>query len=121
MRMPIRLEPPALPLTGRAHRRTLPPGRVDQSPVDAELIEELRRFARSERTSTAGQPGLDSEALDFHSRSESFAPPSFAAAEMLVPRTHGIVATGSGCGKLGDPKFLSTAFRLPEIVLYLLL
>jgi predicted HTH transcriptional regulator len=40
----------------------------------AELIEELRRFARGEGFDEQPMPGLDSEALDFRAASESFAP-----------------------------------------------
>ena len=42
--------------------------------ADAELIEELRRFARGEGFDEQPMPGLDSEALDFRAASESFAP-----------------------------------------------
>jgi predicted HTH transcriptional regulator len=42
--------------------------------ADAELIEELRRFARGEGYDEQPMPGLDSEALDFRAASESFAP-----------------------------------------------
>ena len=42
--------------------------------ADAELIEELRRFARGEGFDEQPMPGLDSEALDFRATSESFAP-----------------------------------------------
>jgi predicted HTH transcriptional regulator len=42
--------------------------------ADAELIEELRRFARGERFDEQPVPELDSEALDFRAASESFAP-----------------------------------------------
>lgn len=41
--------------------------------ADAELIEELRRFARGEAFDEQPMPGLDSEALDFRAASESFA------------------------------------------------
>ncbi len=41
--------------------------------ADAELIEELRRFARGEGFDEQPLPGLDSEALDFLAASESFA------------------------------------------------
>ncbi len=41
--------------------------------ADAELIEELRRFARGEGFDEQPMPGLDSEALDFRVASESFA------------------------------------------------
>lgn len=41
--------------------------------ADAELIEELRRFARGEGFDEQPLPGLDSEALDFRAASESFA------------------------------------------------
>ena len=41
--------------------------------ADAELIEELRRFARGEGFDEQPMPGLDSEALDFRAASESFA------------------------------------------------
>ena len=40
----------------------------------AELIEELRRFARGEAFDEQPMPGLDSEGLDFRAASESFAP-----------------------------------------------
>lgn len=42
--------------------------------ADAELIEELRRFARGEGFDEQPMPGLDSEALDFRAASECFAP-----------------------------------------------
>lgn len=42
--------------------------------ADAELIEELRRFARGEGFDEQPIPSLDSEALDFRAASESFAP-----------------------------------------------
>jgi predicted HTH transcriptional regulator len=42
--------------------------------ADAELIEELRRFARGEGFDEQPMPGLDSEALDFRAASEWFAP-----------------------------------------------
>ena len=42
--------------------------------ADAELVEELRRFARGEGFDEQPMPGLDSEALDFRAASESFAP-----------------------------------------------
>jgi len=42
--------------------------------ADAELIEELRRFARGEGFDEQPLPGHDSEALDFRAASESFAP-----------------------------------------------
>jgi hypothetical protein len=42
--------------------------------ANAELIEELRRFARGEGFDEQPMPGLDSEALDFRASSESFAP-----------------------------------------------
>jgi ATP-dependent DNA helicase RecG len=42
--------------------------------ADAELIEELRRFARGESFDEQPMPGFDSEALDFRAASESFAP-----------------------------------------------
>ena len=42
--------------------------------ADAELIEELRRFARGEGFDEQPMPGLDSEALDFRAASELFAP-----------------------------------------------
>jgi predicted HTH transcriptional regulator len=41
--------------------------------ADAELIEELRRFARGEGFDEQPMPGLDSEDLDFRAASESFA------------------------------------------------
>ncbi|OGA77356.1 MAG: transcriptional regulator [Betaproteobacteria bacterium RIFCSPLOWO2_12_FULL_65_14] len=41
--------------------------------ADAELIEELRRFARGEGFDEQPVPGLDSEAIDFRAASESFA------------------------------------------------
>ncbi|MGH7309595.1 MAG: RNA-binding domain-containing protein [Candidatus Rokuibacteriota bacterium] len=41
--------------------------------ADAELVEELRRFARGEGFDEQPMPGLDSEALDFRAASESFA------------------------------------------------
>jgi len=41
--------------------------------ADAEMIEELRRFARGEGFDEQPLPGLDSEALDFRAASESFA------------------------------------------------
>jgi predicted HTH transcriptional regulator len=41
--------------------------------ANAELIEELRRFARGEGFDEQPMPGLDSEALDFRAASESFA------------------------------------------------
>ena len=41
--------------------------------ADAELIDELRRFARGEGFDEQPMPGLDSEALDFRAASESFA------------------------------------------------
>ncbi|MGH7402433.1 MAG: ATP-binding protein, partial [Candidatus Rokuibacteriota bacterium] len=41
--------------------------------ADAELIGELRRFARGEGFDEQLMPGLDSEALDFRAASESFA------------------------------------------------
>jgi predicted HTH transcriptional regulator len=41
--------------------------------ADAELIEEMRRFARGEGFDEQPMPGLDSEALDFRAASESFA------------------------------------------------
>ncbi len=41
--------------------------------ADAELIEELRRFARGEGFDEQPLPGLDSEALDFRAASDSFA------------------------------------------------
>ena len=41
--------------------------------ADAELTEELRRFARGEGFDEQPMPGLDSEALDFRVASESFA------------------------------------------------
>src|SRR5436309_8387681 len=40
--------------------------------ADAEMIEELRRFARGEGFDEQPLPGLDSEALDFRVASESF-------------------------------------------------
>ncbi len=40
--------------------------------ADRELVEELRRFARSEAFDEHPMPGLDSEALDFRAASESF-------------------------------------------------
>jgi ATP-dependent DNA helicase RecG len=43
--------------------------------ADAELIEELPRFARGEGFDEQPMPGLDSEALDFRGASESFAGP----------------------------------------------
>ncbi|MFN0149802.1 MAG: RNA-binding domain-containing protein [bacterium] len=42
--------------------------------ADAEMIEELRRFARGEGFDEQPMPGLDSEAIDFRAASESFAP-----------------------------------------------
>ena len=42
--------------------------------ADAELIEELRRFARGEGFDEQPMPGLDSAALDFRAASESFTP-----------------------------------------------
>ena len=42
--------------------------------ADAELIEELRRYARGEAFDEQPMPDLDSEALDFRAASESFAP-----------------------------------------------
>ncbi|MFN0177486.1 MAG: ATP-binding protein [Gemmatimonadales bacterium] len=42
--------------------------------ADADLIEEMRRFARGEGFDEQPMPGLDSEALDFRAASESFAP-----------------------------------------------
>lgn len=42
--------------------------------ADADLIDELRRFARGEGFDEQPLPGLDSEALDFRAASESFAP-----------------------------------------------
>jgi predicted HTH transcriptional regulator len=42
--------------------------------ADAELIKELRRFARGEGFDEQPMPGLNSEALDFRAASESFAP-----------------------------------------------
>jgi predicted HTH transcriptional regulator len=42
--------------------------------ADAELIAELRRWARGEGFDEQPMPGLDSEALDFRAASESFAP-----------------------------------------------
>ena len=42
--------------------------------ADAELVEELRRFARGEGFDEQPLPGLDSEALDFRAASESFVP-----------------------------------------------
>jgi ATP-dependent DNA helicase RecG len=42
--------------------------------ADAELIEELRRYARGEGFDEQPMPGLDSEALDFRAASELFAP-----------------------------------------------
>jgi ATP-dependent DNA helicase RecG len=42
--------------------------------VDAELIEELRRFSRGEGFDEQPLPGLASEAIDFRAASESFAP-----------------------------------------------
>jgi predicted HTH transcriptional regulator len=42
--------------------------------ADRELIEELRRYARSEAYDEQAMPELDSEALDFRAASESFAP-----------------------------------------------
>ena len=41
--------------------------------ADAELIEELRRFARGEGFDEQPMPELDSEAIDFRAASESFA------------------------------------------------
>lgn len=41
--------------------------------ADAELIDELRRFARGEGFDEQPMPGIDSEALDFRAASESFA------------------------------------------------
>lgn len=41
--------------------------------ADAELVEELRRFARGEGYDEQPMPELDSEALDFRAASESFA------------------------------------------------
>ena len=41
--------------------------------ADAEMVEELRRFARGEGFDEQPLPGLDSEALDFRAASESFA------------------------------------------------
>lgn len=41
--------------------------------ADAELIAELRRFARGEGFDEQPMPGLDSEAIDFRAASESFA------------------------------------------------
>ena len=49
--------------------------------ADAELVEELRRFARGEGFDEQPIPGLDSEALDFRAASESF-----AAFRKLAPR-----------------------------------
>jgi len=49
--------------------------------ADAELVEELRRFARGEGFDEQPIPGLDSEALDFRVASESF-----AAFRKLAPR-----------------------------------
>lgn len=42
--------------------------------ADAELVEELRRFARGDAFDEQPMPGLDSEGLDFRAASESFAP-----------------------------------------------
>ncbi|MCB9473185.1 MAG: putative DNA binding domain-containing protein [Candidatus Delongbacteria bacterium] len=42
--------------------------------ADAELIEEMRRFARGEGFDEQPMPGLDPEVLDFRAASESFAP-----------------------------------------------
>ncbi|MBM4244797.1 MAG: MarR family transcriptional regulator [Deltaproteobacteria bacterium] len=42
--------------------------------ADAELIDELRRYARGEGFDEQPMPGLDSEAIDFRAASESFAP-----------------------------------------------
>ena len=42
--------------------------------ADAEMIEELRRYARGEAFDEQAMPDLDSEALDFRVASESFAP-----------------------------------------------
>jgi predicted HTH transcriptional regulator len=42
--------------------------------ADAEMVQELRRFARGEGFDEQPLPGLDSEALDFPAASESFAP-----------------------------------------------
>lgn len=42
--------------------------------ADAELIEELRRYARGEGFDEQPMPGLNSEALDFRAASECFAP-----------------------------------------------
>ena len=42
--------------------------------ADAELIEELRRFARGEGFDEQPMPGHDSEAIDLRAASESFAP-----------------------------------------------
>jgi predicted HTH transcriptional regulator len=41
--------------------------------ADAELVEEMRRFARGEGFDEQPMPGLGSEALDFRAASESFA------------------------------------------------
>ena len=42
--------------------------------ADAEMVEELRRFARGETFDEQPMPGLNSEDLDFRAASESFAP-----------------------------------------------
>jgi len=42
--------------------------------ADAELIDELRRFARGEGFDEQPMPGIDSEALDFRAASECFVP-----------------------------------------------
>jgi len=42
--------------------------------ADRELVEELRRFSRSESFDEQPMPGLNSEALDFRAASESFRP-----------------------------------------------
>ncbi len=42
--------------------------------ADAEMLQELRRFARGETYDEQPMPELDSEALDFRAASESFAP-----------------------------------------------
>ena len=41
--------------------------------ADAEMVEELRRFARGDGFDEQPMPGLDSEAIDFRAASESFA------------------------------------------------
>ena len=41
--------------------------------ADAELVDELRRFARGDGFDEQPMPGLDSEAIDFRAASESFA------------------------------------------------